>query len=347
MHPQDAEHAATRSSLPARRHRHEGLRDRRRPGNAAHDDRRRESAHHPGRRRDPGRRSPRGRGGARISSISPKRGLEPIPVRVRILAIDPGKVRLGLAISDADRNIASPLSTYTRKTLEADGIFLGRLVKEEEVGALLVGLPVRNDGHEESRQEACPRLFGSQLESWTGLPVRFWDERYTSAHADTIMAGAGLTRAKQKERRDRVAARFCCSRFSTRAVRQRMPRWARGQRINRSTGLLPRNCCGVITAMPPKRVQCEQIRITCENPTRPAADRQFEELVVLRIPAKAVTFSVISICAASRMSAARNSNRFPSGTYVSNFGRRSTSSSSWSVDSETRSLPRVVARSNA
>jgi putative holliday junction resolvase len=128
-------------------------------------------------------------------------------VRTRILAIDPGKVRLGLAISDADRRIGSPLSTCTRKSLDADGIFLKRLVEAEEVGLLLVGLPVRMDGHE-GEQAKLARVFGQQLEGWTGLPVRFWDERYTSSHADTLMAGAGLSRAKQKERRDRVAAQI-------------------------------------------------------------------------------------------------------------------------------------------
>jgi putative Holliday junction resolvase len=133
-------------------------------------------------------------------------------VSTRILAIDPGKVRLGLAISDPDRRIGSPLTTYTRKTLEADAVFLKRLVEEERVGALLVGLPVRMDGHE-GEQAKLARVFGTQLESWTGLAVRFWDERYTSMHADTLMAGAGLSRAKQKERRDRVAAQILLQSF--------------------------------------------------------------------------------------------------------------------------------------
>ena len=133
-------------------------------------------------------------------------------MRTRILAIDPGKVRLGLAISDPDRRIGSPLSTYTRKTLEADGIFLKRLVEEERVGLLLVGLPVRLDGHE-GEQAKLARVFGGHVETWTGLPVRFWDERYTSLEADAMLIGAGLTRAKRKERRDRVAAQILLQSF--------------------------------------------------------------------------------------------------------------------------------------
>jgi putative holliday junction resolvase len=133
-------------------------------------------------------------------------------VRTRILAIDPGKVRLGLAISDPDRRIGSPLSTYTRKTPEADGRFLKRLVDEEQIGLLLVGLPVRMDGHE-GEQAKLARVFGTHLEVWTGLPVRFWDERYTSMHADTLMSEAGMSRAKQKERRDRVAAQILLQSF--------------------------------------------------------------------------------------------------------------------------------------
>jgi putative Holliday junction resolvase len=133
-------------------------------------------------------------------------------VSTRILAIDPGKVRLGLAISDPDRRIGSPLTTYTRKTLEADGAFLKKLAEEERVGLLLVGLPMHLDGRE-GEQAKLARVFGKQLEEWTGLPVRFWDERFTSLEADTIMLGAGLTKKRRKERRDRIAAQILLQSF--------------------------------------------------------------------------------------------------------------------------------------
>ena len=133
-------------------------------------------------------------------------------MRTRILAIDPGKVRLGLAISDPDRRIGSPLTTYTRKTLDADGAYLKKLAAEERVGLLLVGLPMHLNGSE-GEQAKLARVFGKHLEEWTGLPVRFWDERYTSLEADTMLIGAGLSRAKQKERRDRVAAQILLQSF--------------------------------------------------------------------------------------------------------------------------------------
>lgn len=130
----------------------------------------------------------------------------------RVLAIDPGKVRLGLAISDAERRIASPLTTYTRKDPERDAAYLRRLVQEEEVGHILLGLPVHVDGRE-GIQAGLARSFGKDLEAWTGLPVQFWDERFTTRHAESMLWEAGLTHKRRKERRDRVAAQILLQSF--------------------------------------------------------------------------------------------------------------------------------------
>ena len=125
----------------------------------------------------------------------------------RILAIDPGVKRLGLAISDPDRKIASPLTNYTRKDPTQDARYLLDIVTQEEVGQLVVGLPVHLSGREGVQAEAARRL-GAWLATLTGLPVTYWDERFTSVEAESALWEAGLTHKQRKARRDQVAAQF-------------------------------------------------------------------------------------------------------------------------------------------
>lgn len=125
----------------------------------------------------------------------------------RILAIDPGKVRLGFAISDADRKISSPLSTYTRGSLDQDSRYIRKLVEEEQVGLILMGLPVHLSGIE-GEQARLARELGKRVQEWTGLPLIFWDERFTTFDAESALWEAGLSHKRRKARRDRVAAQI-------------------------------------------------------------------------------------------------------------------------------------------
>jgi putative Holliday junction resolvase len=127
--------------------------------------------------------------------------------RTRILAIDPGSVRIGLAISDPDRQFASPLTTYTRRNDTQDAAFFQRIIAEHEIGLILVGLPIRADGYEGEQAQAA-RKFGAWLQEATGVPCEYVDERLTSFAADESLMGAGLSKKKRKERRDRVAAQI-------------------------------------------------------------------------------------------------------------------------------------------
>lgn len=137
---------------------------------------------------------------------------EPLPQLQRILAVDPGKARIGLAICDRDRKIASPLATVTRVDLARDLAKLKSIASEERVGLLLVGLPVHLDGHE-GTQAALARQFGKQLADATGVAIHFWDERYTTVHAEALLWDAGLTHRRRKDRRDRVAAQLLLQSF--------------------------------------------------------------------------------------------------------------------------------------
>ncbi len=125
----------------------------------------------------------------------------------RLLAVDYGSVRVGLAISDPDRKFAFPLEVYTRRDREKDAIYFKDLVKEESVRELLVGLPVHTDGRE-GQKAAEARAFGKWLHETTGLPVIFHDERFTTVEAESALWTAGLTHKKRKERRDKVAAQL-------------------------------------------------------------------------------------------------------------------------------------------
>jgi putative Holliday junction resolvase len=121
--------------------------------------------------------------------------------------VDYGDVRVGLAVSDPDRKIAFPLATYERQGRDRDVEHFRAVVRAEQVGALVVGLPVHLDGREGEKAKAA-RAFGDWLGEVTGLPVAYWDERFTTAEAEAALWAAGLTHKKRKARRDRVAAQI-------------------------------------------------------------------------------------------------------------------------------------------
>jgi putative holliday junction resolvase len=130
-----------------------------------------------------------------------------VKTRTRLLAIDPGKVRLGLAISDSERRLSSPLANYTRRTPELDARYLKQIIEEEEVAQIVVGLPVHLNGNEgEQAQKA--RAFGAWLQEISGILCVYFDERFTTSEAESSLWQAGLTHKKRKQRRDQVAAQI-------------------------------------------------------------------------------------------------------------------------------------------
>lgn len=123
----------------------------------------------------------------------------------RLLGVDFGSVRVGLAVSDPDRIIASPHDTLTRTGDNSDAAYFTRLVAAEKVVGIVVGLPLHTRGNEGTKA-AEARQYGAWLAGVTGLPVVFWDERFTTALADDAFREAKLSHKKRKDRRDRVAA---------------------------------------------------------------------------------------------------------------------------------------------
>lgn len=123
----------------------------------------------------------------------------------RLLGVDTGTVRVGLAVCDADRTLASPLETYTRKSPDKDAAFFARLCQQESIVGIVVGLPVHMNGDEGVKAKEA-RAYGAWLTGVTGLPVVYHDERCTTAAAEELLWAAGLTHKQRKERRDKLAA---------------------------------------------------------------------------------------------------------------------------------------------
>lgn len=123
----------------------------------------------------------------------------------RLLGLDYGTKRVGLALSNPEQTIATPLETYQRRDQAQDGRYLARVVEENRVAGLVVGLPVHMSGDEgEKAREA--RAFGTWAASVAKRPVVFHDERYSTALAEEHLRAAHLTPKKRQLLRDKLAA---------------------------------------------------------------------------------------------------------------------------------------------
>ena len=133
-----------------------------------------------------------------------------LPSTGRVAGIDYGTMRIGVAVTDSRRTLASPLANYTRGGPEADSRYFRQLAREEQVVLFVVGLPVHLAGHE-SNKSLEARRFAQWLGETTGVRVVFSDERFTSSEADTLLAQGELTSKKRKQRRDMLAAQIMLS----------------------------------------------------------------------------------------------------------------------------------------
>jgi putative Holliday junction resolvase len=128
-------------------------------------------------------------------------------LRGRIAAIDYGTVRIGIAVSDPERTIASPYENYTRRGPEADSRRFKQLAEEERIKLFVVGLPVHLSGLESQKSQEA-RRFGQWLAEATGVPVEFFDERYTTSEAEQFLIGLDVSRRKRKSLLDKLAAQI-------------------------------------------------------------------------------------------------------------------------------------------
>lgn len=139
--------------------------------------------------------------------MSDHRRLTSVPIPAgRVAAVDYGRKRMGIAICDAERIIASPWPMRQPTGDEkAEAVFFKRLVAEEAIVGFVVGLPVHADGSD-SKMSVEAERFAVWLGEATSRPVSFQDERYTSVEAAGMLAGLGFSRGKKKARVDSIAA---------------------------------------------------------------------------------------------------------------------------------------------
>ncbi len=123
----------------------------------------------------------------------------------RILALDVGARRIGLAVSDPLGITAQGLETLHRKNKRTDFQYLERVIRDYDVKEIVVGLPLRMSGAE-GIQSGKMTAFAEQLRQRFDLPVHLWDERLTSAEANRILREAELSIEKRKQAVDRMAA---------------------------------------------------------------------------------------------------------------------------------------------
>ncbi len=123
----------------------------------------------------------------------------------RILALDLGKRRIGLAISDELGITAQGLPTLERRNKRVDLAVLGALAREREVTEILMGNPLHMSGAA-GRQSQWAQEFAGALEKYTGIPVRLWDERLTTVEASRVLRQSGISIEKRAAAVDRLSA---------------------------------------------------------------------------------------------------------------------------------------------
>jgi len=123
----------------------------------------------------------------------------------RVLALDLGKRRIGLALSDELGLTAQGLPTLERTKIREDLARLSELAAERNVTLILIGNPMHMSG-QEGRQAGHAREFGARLHAATGLPVEYWDERLTTVQAQRVLRESGVSIEKRAKAVDRLAA---------------------------------------------------------------------------------------------------------------------------------------------
>jgi putative Holliday junction resolvase len=131
---------------------------------------------------------------------------------VRILGLDYGSRRIGVAVSDPLGLTAQPLPVLPREGDRKDVAGIGRLIAGLGVDSVVMGLPLLLNG-DEGPQAARARAFGNMLSAELSLPVTMWDERLTTTQSERHLIDSGVRRERRKEIRDSLSAMFLLQSF--------------------------------------------------------------------------------------------------------------------------------------
>ncbi|MGE3622374.1 MAG: Holliday junction resolvase RuvX [Bdellovibrionales bacterium] len=129
-----------------------------------------------------------------------------------LLGIDPGSMVIGVAISDPGCRVASPLAAIARKKFTDDAAALARIVKERNIGGLVVGLPKNMDGSEGPSAQSARAFVRNLLKDGVlpapDMPVAFWDERLSTAAVEREMINQDVSRSRRDAKIDQAAAAY-------------------------------------------------------------------------------------------------------------------------------------------
>jgi putative Holliday junction resolvase len=142
------------------------------------------------------------------ASITAIEDLPPLLAReARLLGLDVGTKTIGMALSDVTRSVATPYDTIRRSKFTADAKTIREVVEKNQVGALVIGLPLNLDGSEGPRAQST-RAFARNLAAHVEVPMVFWDERLSTAAVERHLIEADVSRKRRAEIVDRMAAAY-------------------------------------------------------------------------------------------------------------------------------------------
>lgn len=130
----------------------------------------------------------------------------------RFLGFDVGEKSIGLALSDANRTIATPFQTIHRTQWKKDAEALLKIIKEYKIVGIIIGLPLNMNGSEGPRCQSI-RQFASNILSLIDIPICLWDERLSTMAVTRTLLEADLSRVKRKKVVDKMAAAYILQGF--------------------------------------------------------------------------------------------------------------------------------------
>ena len=133
--------------------------------------------------------------------------LSAFPPSGPVFGLDLGTKTIGIAVSNPERSLATPVTTIRRKKFTQDAEAMLALAAERRVTGIILGLPINMDGTEGPRAQAT-RAFARNLARLSDLPVAFWDERLSTAAAEREMIALDTSRARRAETIDEMAATY-------------------------------------------------------------------------------------------------------------------------------------------
>ena len=139
--------------------------------------------------------------------ISPAEMKARLAPEQRVLGLDLGSKTIGLALSDTSLRIATPLQTIRRSKFATDSQQLMAIVREHDIGALVLGLPLNMDGSEGPRVQST-RAFARNMARITDIPIIFWDERLSTVAVTRTLLEADRSRKRRAELVDKMAAAY-------------------------------------------------------------------------------------------------------------------------------------------